>query len=208
MQVDYCDPTGNQGDWLSPFEPTWKVRATYWRPPQAAFLAEEKWSPLPVPIPAAGELTVIRKSAAINQTVVTLMGILSPGQYLVKNGRMERQTTPFATPVSEVEPNNLRVIHNRQTANIEIDTNVSGLLIQHAKLDMFHELLVRVHDLSTHNLRPEPAIHQHVEFEGTTYRWVPLQVEVDSTACQIEIVVHGPLEFEFVVKPPTPESVK
>ena len=195
----FSDATGNQGHWLLASEPAWKVHTEVRRRDDAKFLPAESWVMPAMDIPGPQSQTAINTTHKFGLSTVTPKWLFGPGHIRIENGKVVSHTARASSEKSL--DSQIHAGSGGSVDYLDIETDVPGLLVEYSPLPEQEELLVRVHDQTGRDLLFKANHTNRSGIGGNLYQWIPLQP--DATACQIEIIVHKSLEFEFIVQPPT-----
>ncbi len=205
----FSDVTGNHGDWLSPTEPAWKVKVTAFRRLDVVFLPKQTWK-FPVNAIPAGQVFVpFDEVQSVGGIQIKPLWVFGSGDYRIQSEKVVSALAPKVRQELQSSILSINVDSNIFPIRYEIFTEVPGVLIQHSWLDPQTRLEVRVRDQRWRNLRSDSLPDHHLTTLGehsSFWQWIPFRPLADSKSCDIEIVVHKCLEFEFIIKPPLPEA--
>lgn len=199
VNVYLSDATGNEGNWLSPHEPAWRVNVVVMRRGDARFPDEEIVRLQGLPIPAPGQVQRVGSKTQVGTSMIEPIVLGGPGQYRVDddNWILARTTKELVPP-----PGTFRLESHPETHETpffafktDFDPQRNGVILVQVR-DQLGRLIVAQHGLV-----------QTLPMGASRVGSINLQPLPDSQTCDIEIITHRALEFEFFVKPPPPEEM-
>ncbi len=193
QRLTFFDATGNEGRWLSPHEPAWKVHAEVHREPFEDFSADEKVTFTNLWMPTNGGFT----SANIVQTCLgvrlRLYAVAASARFFVTNGVRPGSLPYDGTGYSRTEDDEGRV-ESWSGKNHFVLLESEGSLYEH---------IVRLRLLSDHG-QEIPSTNQNSRWECTqqaVMHRLDFSPHPDTKFISLEAIVSRPLHFDFIVNP-------
>jgi hypothetical protein len=204
------DATGNAGQWLSPFEPAWKLHLRLRRRRDAEFPASATWKVPSLAVPKGLSLTQIDEAKVVDGIGLKIRYVAPAAKI-----REEGGTVTVSPPGS---PGNTGMSTSAGSTGsggkmvqwTEVDVGMPYVRVDHDPLPTGVELIFDVRDengvlLNGVGLPPGMAGANGVSFYAVYYAGRP-----ETTMLNLEVRVNRPRDVEFVVAPPAEmrEAVK
>lgn len=94
--ITYSDASGNEGQYLSPREPAWKLATVVHRQHSDDFAPNERLIITNLTVPTAGEFTALNARAECGGIGIFVHGIAGPGYLRITNGTQRGMAPPSA----------------------------------------------------------------------------------------------------------------
>jgi hypothetical protein len=198
----WSDATGNVGQWLSPFEPAWKLHLTVRRRRNAQFPPEAIWKLNPQSISDGQTLTTVEKAQVVDGLGVRVRYVAPPGRISDEGG-----TITITPPRNPGHPGlgisaGSTTVNGKLVSQSTIESGTPFIRVDHDPLPPGVELVCDVRDehgvLINEKLVPGHGGVNNVQFYAVYFLPGP-----DSKTVQLEVRVSQPRDFEFFVEPPT-----
>jgi hypothetical protein len=191
-KVRLFDATGNEGQWLSPAEPAWKVRALVYRNRDQDFAPAERFSLTNVVVPSAGEFTAIDRTIEFSGVRIVAHVLAGPGKFTITNNA-GRGMSPAATA------------SHGSFSHGSVSANYWGslepfLLFESFNLEPDDELRIRITDESGREIKAVDGSSGGT-IGGGRMMQRKLPPGVDPRSINVEVALNRPLRFEFMVDP-------
>lgn len=190
-----ADATGNTGQWLSPREPAWLVRAKVYRERFQDFAPSEQMVVTNLAIPADGEFVAIDQSAELAGVRVTALVLAGSGTFMVTNG-VSRAMLP---PMNKGSDYSVSSFGNTVVDAWQGDQPFLLVEVKNAQPD--DEVFIGLLDEQSHAVQLERDGGWSGGRSGVRYYRRDFERPANVQSVKLEIVVSRPLEFEFLVNP-------
>lgn len=190
-----ADATGNTGQWLSPREPAWLVRARVYREHFEDFAEAEQMVVTNLAMPADGEFVAIDQSAELAGVRVTALVLAGSGTFMVTNG-VSRAMLP---PTNRGSDYSVSSFGNMVVEAWRGDQPFLLLEVRNAQPE--DEIFIGVLDEQGRSVKLERDGGWSGGRSGVQYYRRDFERPENMQSLNLTIVVSRPLEFEFLVKP-------
>jgi len=198
----FVDATGNEGQWLSPREKAWKVRARVERQKLEDFLPSEYATVTNVAIPEPGQNSQTRRAFDCNGVTLALQAIAGPGEIVRTNRgnwQMVTNAQPYVGHSSSSDGRNSIERWGSREAFVLIE-------VQRAQpndefiFDFRDDQGRRIELNDSHGYSGTPG--------GGRLYLRDFKPPKDAKSLNLAVIVNRPLEFEFMVNPADVQQAK
>ncbi len=190
-----ADATGNTGQWLSPREPAWLVRARVYRERFEDFAAPELMVVTNLAMPADGEFVAIDQSAELAGVRVTALVLAGSGTFMVTNG-VSRAMLP---PTNKGSDYSVSSFGNTVVEAWRGDQPFLLLEVRNAQPE--DEIFIGMFDEQGRSVKLERDGGWSGGRSGVQYYRRDFERPENVQSLNLKIVVSRPLGFEYLVKP-------
>ena len=205
--VRYCtllDATGNEGQYLSPRESAWKVRAQVMRPNPSDFVPTEKMTLTNLAVQATNHFLAIDRTNLAVGVGINVSVLCGPGNLAITNGTI-RVMRP---------PQNGILGHSTYGGSSEGGppfeewgaTN-SFFLVDVANVQPNDEIQFYLHDDRGRDIKVETTGWSITPNGGRVYQ-PKFTAPADAASVTLEVIVDRPLVFDFLVSPKDVQPVQ
>jgi hypothetical protein len=197
----WTDATGNAGEWLSPFEPAWKLHLRLRRRHDAEFPASAIWKIASLSVPTGLTLTNIDQQQVVDGVGMRVRYV-APAAEIRDEGGVITLTPPR-------NPGRTGMNHSTGSTTVggkivnytSIESGMPYVRLDHDPLPPGVELVCDVRDQNgvhlNNNLPPGGGGVNGVYYKAVYYTPGP-----DTKTVSLEVRVSRPKDFEFVIAPP------
>lgn len=222
-ETTWTDATGNVGQWLSPFEPAWKLHLRLRRRAHAEFPVSSTWKVdslavppkittgvdtkgLPIPVPAETALTIVDKSQIVDGIGLKVRYVAPAAKIREEDGKIT--VSPPSNPGRArmgISSGTTTIAGGKMIRYSEIDVGTPYIRLEHDPLPPGVELICNVRDENgvflndSRTLPPGRGGMNGVSFYAVYYKPVS---EAKTKSLNLEVRVSRPKDFEFIVAPP------
>jgi hypothetical protein len=199
--ISFEDATGNSGQYLSPFEPAWKLHVLVRRTMEAQFAPAETWVLDALPNPAEATFQKIDLNRSIDGLPFGVRYVASAGVVREEGGVMTVQPprSPGSSGMSTSSGTN--DVNGKQVPYLEIENGQPFFIVTQPQLPPETELLTFVRDQDGRLLNSPGGYSTH-GIGGVNYRAVTFTPDAGTKTVQLTIAVNHGRSFEFLVAPP------
>ncbi|MDB6065864.1 MAG: hypothetical protein JWR26_2072 [Pedosphaera sp.] len=191
----FLDATGNTGQFLSPREPAWKLRALVYRERPQDFSSSERMSLTNLAIPTPGKFVSIDKTNICAGVALKVLVLAGAGQLVITNGGSRSMSAAAGSGHSVFYSNGYPAAEtwNNETPFLLVEARnvMPGDLIDFSLIDE-NGTDVRARDISP-EIQPNGAIVYKTSF-------IPSDSDY-AKSLTLQVIVKRPLQFEFLVNP-------
>ena len=187
-----ADATGNEGSILSPREPVWRVRTRVHRQRREDFNADERAVFAGLPVPGAGAVVALERTAEQGGVKLRLRAIADQGTLYFTNG-----------VVGALAPGNAGrgSTSDGQTTVEYWSSDRPFLLLEIQGATWEDETRLRLGDQTGQELKLDANPGYDGLNGGGQMHLRKLAITTNTTALSLEVIVSRPLTFEFFIRP-------
>jgi hypothetical protein len=190
------DATGNEGRWLSPREPAWKIRALVFRARPQDFATSEQFVLTNVPVPDPGQYQSLDKGAICDGVGLKVLVVTGAGTFGLSNG-----VTRFMRPLSR--GTGRQSSFTSGTNIVETwDNSTPFLMVESRNVQSDDKVEIHAHDDSGREVKVEINGYSSGGWPGAgriyTSDFVPPK---GAKTLTVTVLVNRPLLFDFLVNP-------
>jgi hypothetical protein len=190
----FLDPTGNEGPFLSPREPAWKVKTQVYRERTEDFAPSEQLVLTNVALPTSGNFVSIDQTADCAGVGIKVLVLASAGSFGLSNG-----VTRFMLPVSQGSSGHSISSGSKDT----IETwgrPTPFLMVEAHNMQQDDELHANIFDQNGEELKVAMAGYDIGKNGARIYK-PGFNPAPRTKSLSMRIFVSRPLPFEFIVRP-------
>lgn len=198
----FTDATGNSGQWLSPFEPAWKLHLRLRRRREAEFPASATWKLTSLAVPVGLTLTEVNEAKVVDGIGLKVRYVAPAAKIREEGGKLT--LLPPSSPGNTGMSTSAGSTGSGPTSVrwSEIDVGMPYIRVEHDPLPAGVELIFDVRDengvlLNGPGLQTGMGGANGVSFYAVYYAGRP-----ETKTLDLEVRVNRPRDVEFVVAPP------
>ena len=191
----FVDPTGNEGQWLSPREKAWKVRANVARQELGDFSPSEYAAVTNVAIPGPGQNSQQSRTFDCNGVTLVFYAIAGPGEIVrtnQSNWQMVTNAQPYVGHSSSSD--------GRNTTE-RWGSRESFVLIEVQRAQPNDEFMFDLRDDQDRKIELNDSRGYNGASGGGRLYLRDFKPPKDAKSLNLAVIVNRPLEFEFMVNP-------
>ncbi|MDB6065863.1 MAG: hypothetical protein JWR26_2071 [Pedosphaera sp.] len=191
----YQDPTGNEGQFLFPHEPAWKLRAVLFRKSLKSVSPGDRMSLTNLAVPGPGQLLSIDQTNICAGVSVKVLLFADAGQFAVaSNG--ERLLLPANKPGTFS-------FRSSPGGKLSMDNNYNPtpfIILETQNMQPYDDLQVRLIDDGGFEIKGVTKT-DHLQANGKMSHNIAFTPPETAKSLTLEILINRPLQFEFMVNP-------
>jgi hypothetical protein len=189
----FADATGNHGGNLCPYEPAWKLEATFFRTSEATYATNEAWRLEKLSVPAPGETALLGTRGQAGDVRIELVAVSGSGRYAWSNG-----VCVAAAPLSAGETDSAASEGGVGYQIARLSRSKPHLVMRITQPNPDGRILLRGQDDQRRRFYRNRA-----EAASGLYIY-NLDAPDEAKTVDVELIAQKPLKFEYLVKPPRP----
>lgn len=198
----FLDPTGNEGQWLSPREKAWKMFALVCRERLQDFAPTEFLALTNVTVPETGQCIQFEQPEDRNGVSLTVHAIAGAGTIANTNGAGWRMLTNAPGPVGQSTSSDGKLTIEKWSSRTPF------ILLEARNVQDHDDIEFKLRDDRGREIKMEGSQGYNGSANGRRMYLRGFTPLVDARWLNLEVIVNRPLQFEYMVNPADVQAAK